>query len=310
MGLSVGDTTAATDTLTSDWIAETRRHLGSRPLLNQLAGTVSDTDTTLTFTKPLGRIQEGSYLSVGLEVVYVWSVDSTSATATVQRGQNGSTPVAHAANDLVLVNPIVSDYEIVKALNADLTSLCSPASGLYQVRTLDLTAVSGEYGYDFPAIGFLSVADVRWQQLSPVTKNWLELTDWAYNTDLPTSAFPSGSALFIEPRVTPGQTIRVRYRSQFTGVSALTDDVTVTGIPVSALDLPPLGAAITVMGSRPIVRADTSSQGDTRRATEVATADTTNAAAALRALRAQRIGEERERLSQQWPYRVRDMVKL
>lgn len=293
----------------ADLVAATRLHLGGRPQLNLLAQNLTSGGTTVTFTRSLAGIQEGSVLSVGLEVLYVWSVDTAALTALVQRAQQGSAAAAHTAGDVVLVNPKFTDWEIFTALNNDLASLS--ANGLYQIRTLDLTAVAGRTGYDFNATGFLSVADIRWQRPGTVSNEWPEITDFTLSPNMPTGTFPSGTALFLDgPLPTAQQTIRVRYRSALGTLTALTDDVTVTGLPATAADIPPFGAAITVLASRPAARADTSSQGDTRRAAEVSVNDTTGAPAALRVLRAQRISEEATRLAQQWPNRTRASVTL
>jgi hypothetical protein len=296
-----------------DVVAATRRHLygTDREDMNTLNGPVTDVATTLTLTYDTTTLAKGDYLSIDLEVCYVWSADPTTNIATVQRGMLGSTPAAHASGAIVYVNPRFTDFEIFQAVNDDLLDLSAPSNGLYQIQTLDLTAVSGQVGYDFNAPGYLGVADIRWQQQNTVTKEWTQLTDYTISENLPTTAFASGTALFMTgPQPTAQQPIRVRYKSTFTQLTALTDNLTVTGLPATAYDLPPLGAALRLTAARPLPRADYTSQGDTRRADEVHVNDVLSAPSALRQLRQTRITEEARRLYQQWPAMLRARVNV
>lgn len=311
MALSVGDVAGDASVLTSDWIAATLRHLrGTQHTnLNQLAGDIGQDATTIPVTYDLGALQAGSVISIDLEVMYVWTVNTASKTVTVQRGMQGSTAAPHAVGTLVGVNPRFTDWEIFDGLNSELRSLS--AQGIYQIRTLDLTAVAGQIGYDFPTTGYLGVADIRWQLPGTVSQDWPELDDYTVNHDLPAGTFPSGTALFLNEQPTPQQTIRVRYKSVLGTLAALSEDVAaVTGIPDTAVDIPPLGAALRLMNGRPVGRAQYDSQGDTRRPTEVRVSEVLQAPAALRAEYSQRIADEAARLRQQWPDRTRARVRL
>lgn len=305
------DPTASDSTL--DVLQDARRYLygRDRQALNRLAGAVTNSATTVQFTYQLDGIQAGATISVGLEEMHVWSVDDSAKTALVQRAMNGSTATAHSADDIVYVNPRFSDFEIFQELNNTLRDLSSPYSGLFQVKTLDLTSVSGQEGYDLDVPGFLDVAEIRWQDYSTVADDWPELTDWQISDDLPTSTFPSGRAIFLTGGVPAGRTVRVRYKAEFDLLTGLTDTVvTATGLPGTALDVLAMGAAIRVMDGRAIGRADYDRQGDGRRADEVRVGDVTQAPAALRARYAQRVSAEAARLTQQWPQRLRARIRL
>lgn len=292
---------------TADLLAATRRLLdvSGRDQMNKLGADLDAFSTTLNYAKTQGAIQPGALLSVGLETMYVW--DAAGSLATVERGFAGSTPATHTAGDLVYVNPRVSGFAVLDAINADLAELS--ALGLYRVKSLDLTAVGGQYAYDL-ASDVRDVLDVRWKDTaSNVTKDWFEIDTWEVVRDMPTSDYPSGVALrFDRSRQQPiaNQTIRVRYAANFTTLSALTDDVAATtGLPVTALDLPPLGAACRLADSFPMLRADINRQGGTRRPEEVSTTDTLQAGGALRARRAARIADEVNRLALSYPPRLR-----
>src|SRR4051794_25315063 len=105
-----------------DVVAATRRHLygTDREDMNTLNGSVTDVATTLTLTYDATTLSKGDYLSIDLEVLYVWSVDPTTSIATVRRGMLGSTPATHADGALVYVNPRFTDFEIFQAINDDL----------------------------------------------------------------------------------------------------------------------------------------------------------------------------------------------
>lgn len=301
-------------TTTADVLTAARRYLlgVGRSTLNQLAQDMASDDTTLTVQFPLGNLSDGSVISIGLEDMYVWGVDAAGSTVTVQRGWQGSVQSDHSALDLITVNPRFTDFDILTHVNADLQSLSSPANGLYQIESVTLTAVSGRIGYDFPAPGLMSIADVRWQIPNAQTQEWRVLTDYTVERQMPTDEFPSGQALFINgPQPTAEQPILIRYRARLGQLGFLDDDVTeATGLPESACDIPAIGAAIRIVAGRPIARAQYDAQGDSRRSTEVTTSDVLNSPSALRQLRQQRISEEATALAQQWVAMSRSLATL
>lgn len=292
-------------TLASDLIAETRRHLESyrRQPLNQLATGVNASATTLEFTHDIGQIQQGVYLEIDLELVYVWSVDQAGRTATVQRGQAGSTAASHLADAMVTVDPAYPDFTILKALNDDLRDLSSPMNGLFAVRSVELTASASSGSYDLTAsTDVLEVLSVR-HSLPGFTDSWVPLT----NYELAQSAggdFASGTSLVVHDGIVPGRTVRVLYKASFDALSAVTDNVeTITGLPESMHDIPPLGAAMRLVAPREIRRNQTGSQGDTRRAEEVPAGAVTSSMRGIAALRQARINAEAAKLATRYPDR-------
>lgn len=290
----------------SDLVQETRRLLnaGLRQEMNTLAASVDAATTTVPLTFDPAGAQSGAYLAVGLEVMYVWAADPASKTVTVRRGVLGSTPAPHTADDLVYVNPRFTDFDIFAALNHDLADLCSPSAGLYRVGTLDITPIAGRWAYDLTgASDLLDVLAVDWREPSgPQFQHWIRVGHPSVLRGMPTTDFPSGVALNIPGGDVPiVAEMRLRYKAPFTAFTALTDDVAATGLPDTAADLPPLGAALRVAAGLPVRRTQTDAQGDTRRASEVSTNDLIQAPAVLRAQRAARIAAERTRLEALWP---------
>ncbi len=290
----------------TDLISETRRHLESyqRPAMNKLDAAISPTTTDLTFTFDSADIQRGTYLEIDLELFYVWSVEAASKTAVVERAQQGSKAVAHAAGAVVKLNPKFPDFAIAKAINDEMRSLSSPLNGLYSVRAIDLTATSATNGYDLPGVeGFMKIIDVQ-AQLPGQPRQWMTLTNYSTSQQLSELDFPSGLALVLNDYAHPGRTVRVLYKSAFTPLLLLTDDAEqVAGLPDSMHDLPPMGAAARLAMPREIRRNFFEEQGDSRRAEEVQAGAVTNSVRGLMSLRQTRITEEAARLVQLYPDR-------
>lgn len=287
-------------TLASDLVADTRRHLeaDSREELNRLTSNIDAITDTLTFEFTPGSIVAGAWLAIDLEILYVWSVAGQDAT--VGRGMVGSTPAAHAAGALITVNPRVSDYAIFNALNSDITSLSSPVNGLYAISTYDFTGNAVILGYDLPVTGLIGVLDVRYQDFGPEL-SWPRLRRWNLQRDAETSNFPSGRALFFYEGLLPGRTVHVTVATELTTLAAMTSNLTTTGLPATAYDIPPLGAAARVLAGRESRRSSVDAQPEPRSAAEVPPGTARGAAANLLALRNLRVREELARLHARHP---------
>lgn len=283
-------------TTAADLIAATRGHTdgSDRGVLARLPEALPATtaDVTIAFGT---RIAEHSYLSVGLETFYVISC-TQQGTATCMRAMDGTDATNHDAGELVRVNPRFTDHRILEALNADLAGLSS--RGLYRIRALDRTATTGTLGYDLAAdLTASELIDVRWHVNSNY-KEWRDITDYQVLADMDTDDFASGTALMLGSAIPDGRSVRIRYRASFGALELLTDDaVDDAGLPGTAVDIPPMGAAIRLMAGRPIQRADFNRQSEPRRAGEVPTRDVLSATAMLRQLYEERIGQERDRLT-------------
>ena len=284
-------------------IAETERLLyaGSREQLNILGNTIAQGDTQLTLSRAAGHVQEGAYISIDLEIMYVWSVTGT--TVQLQRGMLGSTPASHTGGTIIYVNPKFPQFAIFQALNHDLDSLCSTTNGLFQVVDVDLTYNAAIQGYDVTgATNIIQDLRVRAQMPGP-DKSWPEIRRWYLKRDADLTDFPSGFGLHLFEGGSPGRTVRFTYAGAFTHFTDLNSTVESTGLPSTAFDLPPLGAAMTLAGVRETSRNFFDSQGDTRRPTEVPPGAQRYGMQALMQLRQQRIKEESQNLSSSYPTR-------
>ena len=284
-------------------IDDTRRHLltGHNEELNRLEGAIGPSDLALAVEFDAGGIAPGSTISVGLEEMHVWALSGQ--TLEVQRGMNGSTPAAHADGAVVTVRPKFSDFRIFRALNDDLLDLSSPTNGLFRVETVEATYNAARNAYDLTgATNVFGVLDVWYENLGS-SGNWSRLNQWRWLSDVPTSDFASGNAVFLDEGADPGRSLLIRFKTTYGQLVTAADDVeTTTGLQDSAMDLPPLGAAIRLMIGRDVRRSFNEIQGEPRRAEEVPVGSAMQASRPLIAWRQTRIQAEAGRLASK--YRV------
>lgn len=299
-------------TLASDLVERTRNivYSGQQPRADRLAGSITNSATTLvlTYADASSSIDRGTILGVDLELIYVWAWEPSTRTATVERGINGSTAASHADLARVEINPKFSQFHILQAINDDLVDLAAPSNGLFRPVTVPFTYASGIVGYDLTgATSELGVLSVAHSVPGSTAKEWptVPVNQWRVERDMDTSIFPSGFALFLTAGYS-NASYRVIYKAQFGALSSLSNDVqTTTGLPASANDLPPMGAAINLVFPREVKRNFTEAQGNTRRADEVPAGATTGSVSGLRQRRRERIGAERSRLEAQYPTYMR-----
>lgn len=295
----------------SEIVEETRRHLlsGQQERLNRLNGAIIAGAVTLVtefdIDGSIGAIVPGHTIAINDEEMHVFSVDTATDTATVQRGMNGSTDAGHALGDLIYVQPKFSNFRIIEAVKNELRSLSAPQNGLFQIKTVDLTFNASQSGYDLTGVtagDVLDIYEVRYQRPGPEDR-WPRIRLYELARNMATTEFASGLALILHESAFPGNTIRVRYKAPFdTSISSSTADVAATsGLPASAIDILSLGAAIRLTSPRDIKRSFTESQGEPRRAEEVQVGSGVTGLRGLFSLRAQRIQEEAGKLQSQYP---------
>ncbi len=291
-------------TVYSDWLEDCRHHLdGNRPQeVNTVATTYTAPGATIVMTYELGNIAAGAIITIGTSIFKVLSVNTGTKTATVIPSFGGSTAVNAAVGALVRVNPRFSDFRILRAINDHLSTLSSPTSGLYAVGTKTLTYQPTVEGYELTSVtGLQRVLEVRRRVPGPEL-GWprVRADRWDVYLSAPTADFASGLMLRLREG-SPGQSVQVVYAKSFTTSTTTTDNVTTTGIPATAEDVPPLGAAIRIMSGREVGRNSPTSQGDSRRAGEVPPGAVAASYRGLQQLWAQRVSEESARLRQAYP---------
>jgi len=269
---------------------------------NKLAASTDSSQTDIEMTYSLGSLRENTVFQIGTELMYVWEVNTTSKTATVDRGYGGTTAAAHTIGDIVTVSPRFPRHQILNGLNADLADLSSPMNGLFQMKTVDVSYNGSDRMVNLTGVTeIIDLYDVRYRYLNddyPIVRNVRLLRD------MPTSDFASGFVLAFDAPVRAGS-VRVLYKAPYTAFATEADTVADAGGTSSLDDLLILGAQIRVMAGREVKRNFTESQGDTRRAEEVPAGAVGGSILNLQRLRRDRIQAEAARLNRQYPIRIR-----
>lgn len=291
-------------TSSQNWIDKTRGHLlnGFQEERNVLSSSYTAGGTSLVLTYAMGGIRVGARLCIGTNTFYVLAVSGQ--TATVVGGQDGSTDANAASGATVRVNPRFTDNDIWQALTDDLGDLSSPMNGLYAIGTVDFTYNAALQGYDLGAIASSLIDGYEVKYLTPGSYKdtpRIPRDMWRINRNVNTTEIASGLSLELFQAAYPGYSVRFTYKSTFAAPASNAADVSTSGLQTSALDLPPIGAALRLMAGREIKRNFTESQGDTRRATEVPAGAVANSSTGLARLRMSRIVAEASRLDSLYP---------
>jgi len=269
---------------------------------NKLAASTDSSQTDIEMTYSLGSLRDNTVFQIGTELMYVWEVNTTSKTATVDRGYGGTTAAAHTIGDIVTVSPRFPRHQILNGLNADLADLSSPMNGLFQMKTVDVSYNGSDRMVNLTGVTeIIDLYDVRYRYLNddyPIVRNVRLLRD------MPVSDFASGFVLAFDAPVRAGS-VRVLYKAPYTAFATEADTVAGAGGTASLDDLLILGAQIRVMAGREVKRNFTESQGDTRRAEEVPAGAVGGSILNLQRLRRDRIQAEAARLNRQYPIRIR-----
>jgi hypothetical protein len=246
-------------------------------------------------------------ISVGTSTFYVWEANVNLKSATVQANWDGTLDQDLPAGSIVRVAPRFTDAQILRAINEDIHDLSSPSSGLFQIGTAELTYDSASVGYDLSAApNMISPIELRVENPGSF-KEWTRIPSFKFRIvkGAPTGdeGFESGMALFLYDTWAgaTGDRLHLTYRKGFNQLSNSYSTKLSTGVPSSAWDIPPIGAAISLMAGREIKRSFVEAQGDARRATEVSAGASTSSVNALRLLRQQRITAEKQRLDGFYP---------
>jgi hypothetical protein len=289
-----------------DLVNETLNHLHAthRDPLNKLNGSLDTSTTTVTLTYDLASIATGALISIDLELMYVWEVQNAATkTVTVQRAYGGSTAATHADGALVTVNPKFSAFHVLNRINDDLDDLS--ANGLFAIETDVLTYSSAIQGYELtPTASVIEVLQVKYDEPGP-GKFWPEITNYKLRRASDTDDFSSGLAIVLYEGGQDGSPVRVTYAAPFTHLSALNTAISTSGLPTTAYDLPPLGAAQRLQAFREGQRNFNEAQPAPRRSSEVPPGAQFQAVRGLQQIRRDRIRVEASRLRKAWPTRKR-----
>lgn len=286
----------------ADLVAEARREaFGSLPdQINLAAANASAGATSLTLELDVSGIVTGQIISSGLNVWFVKTVDSGTKTLGVVPGFMGSNSDAVTSGDVVYISPRVTDFHLFKSINTIIRSLSSPSNGLYKRGTWTAAVDTQWQTYAIPAEAQGMVGLLGARVLHPSSSDlWV---------DLPAKSMVvqrEANVIRLMRAIPASSSIEFRYKAPFTEAADLGDDpVDDCGLSETMLDIPPLGAAISLMRTTEARRAQVQTQGDSRRATETQQGGATGAARDLERRFKDRIDEEYMRLVAVEPNRV------
>jgi hypothetical protein len=171
------------------------------------------------------------------------------------------------------------------------------------MRTVELTYNSSIQGYDLTGVTDASAMySVSYDTPGP-DESWPEIAPSQYRLvrNAETDDFASGLAIVLYHGGHPGRQLRIKYRAPFTQFASEATTTTTAGVPDSAVDILPLGVILRVGSQREWSRNFTSSQGDTRRSTEVPMGAQIASARISLAYYQQRLVDEINLLAQKYP---------
>lgn len=286
------------DRVRRDWLMQTR--IEGR---NFLAIAIDDNDTALSFVRDLDGIVQHSIISIGLEDLYVFDAVSTTKTADVDRGIDGTTAIAHLTTELVRVAPRWTDAQILRGANDELGNLYG--EGLFGLGFYEFTYQPPAVGIPLPA-DVIEVVDVSVQDF--VGADWVKIAGWEERHNQNATDFPTGNALFFKDAAPfPGRTVRVEYKKVFTALSTLSQDVSaISGLPATAIDVLGMGTAIALTTGREIGKNLAEAQGSTRRSNETQTGAEAQAMRPVIRNYERRLARERTILRAKYPTRMRN----
>lgn len=274
--------------MTSDSVRQVREHAqgGNRGQLNVLAEAFTPLQTQIVLTHPISGIQVGQSVEIEWVSYLVTQVDTATRSLGVVSEVPG-TAGTHAVGARVFMRPRYTTRRIITELNNDLAELS--AQGLVKISAHEADAE----GVVVLPDNIIKILDV-WSR-EPGDVDSRQLPETAYRiVDGPTG---------VELRGPKGLDFIVAG----TTLTPLPTDTDVniaswTGLQATAVDIPPYGAAMSLLAGTESQRNIINAQGETRRAEEVPPGAVSGAVALLGALRQERIVSEVQRLQRRYGF--------
>ena len=267
---------------------------GQREARARLDTAMLSNDLTMTVADAMIPLASNQYLEVEWELMTAWSV--AGAVVTVERGEEGTTPVAHAQGKVVTINPIFPQSRILAAAQAELASLSSDPT-LWKPTVIEFPYNRSDYTYDLGATEISGIAAV---DISDGTGNWTPLNLWTLKRGLTGQEGITADCGINIRGGADGRTVRVVAKTPLGSIDSDTTDVeTDTGLPSASLLA--VGAALRLAAGREIKRTFIEGQGDSRRANEVAPYQTMSSTRNLEALYKRLRGEAQSAINQRYP---------
>lgn len=272
---------------------------GSVEERNKIVSAITATATSVSLQYELAGIRPGGVIQIDNELMYVWEVTSGSKSIVIERGWNGTTAAAHAANAIVTVDPKFPRAQILEAINAELDDLSSPVNGLFQIKSLELNYNGTAAMVNLPTTD--KIIDIVSVSIRYLADDYPKIRRCRLIRDLPNDDFNSGYAIRLDEEVRAGRMVVV-YKAPFTSVTTEAQNLqNIAGVPASCEDILMMGAQIRLISPREMKRNFTETQGDTRRADEVPSGSVAGSVNQIIRMRRDRIVSESAKLKRQYP---------
>ena len=288
-------------TTIADLVADARRiTYGSMTEQINLVGSAAAANaTSVILDLDVSGITPGMVLSCGLNVWYVRGTTTSTNEVFLIPGYDNSPKDAVSVGDIVTVKPKVTDWYLFNIINDELRKLSSPTSGLYRIGSWSVNVSPTYQTYEVPieALNMTNLARVRYR--------WPGTPDvWS---DIRTSSYrwivsEGSNKIQLLVNVPSGTEIEFTYKAPFVLATSLADDpVEDCGLSETMLDIPPLGAAASLLRTTDARRNQITAQGDARRAAEVPSSVNLSTASVLDREYKMRVQDEYARLIQRLP---------
>jgi hypothetical protein len=296
------------------WVEKTRQLLGTSTVetVNRLQQPFTPGDQTLVMERAVDQVNVGQVICVGLNAFLVWSVEAGAKTIEVESSWAGSPEVAIPAGQIARMKPTIYTHSILDAINDALMEMSSPSLGVHGVSSIDLDYSNSNTVYDLSDTdNLIRVLHVVYGDPNDEQTVWGRLApnQWDLVKQDPTFDKPGGTYLRVFPMDngplwpdSGDQVLRVVYARGVNTLDFLESEVTATGLPETAWDIPPLGAAARLAFPMEYRRNLMQSQPDTRRSDETPPGALLGGARTLRAMFEDRCAQESSRFLQAHPY--------
>ena len=267
--------------------------------INLVGSAAAAAATSVILDLDVSGITPGMVLSCGLNVWYVRGTTTSTNEVFLIPGYDNSPKDAVSVGDIVTVKPKVTDWYLFNIINDELRKLSSPTNGLYRIGSWSVNVSPTYQTYEVPveALNMTNIARVRYR--------WPGTPDvWS---DIRTSSYrwivSEGDNKFqLLVNIPSGTEIEFTYKAPFVLATSLADDpVEDCGLSETMLDIPPLGAAASLLRTTDARRNQITAQGDARRAAEVPSSVNLSTASVLDREYKMRVQDEYARLIQRLP---------
>lgn len=284
-----------------DMVADTRRMaFGSMTeQINLVKEPYSAGSDILKLELDVTGITPGMMLSSDLNTWYVKGIEASTNTVYVIPGYDSAPKRAASVGDFVLIKPRVTDWFMFESLNQEILRLSTPEHGLYQIAewTADVDPTWQTYPFPTAANDMIGLLRVRYR-MPGTTDVWLDIPEKSYRVQIEAGE----NRVRILRNIPSGTEVRFLYKAPFVQAENLDDDaVEVCGMSPTMVDIPTLGVLGTLLRTSESRRNQVQTQGDSRRAGEVAAGANISVASRIEKDHQMRIWEEAARLIQRVP---------